>query len=199
MLKVLRTRYDNLAERLAQIDAGSVRERVESEGLLPERACYGLLHCYRRSELPRAAERVVGEGIAFISGVGLYQIDWLEQLRSSFVNWLGEIGRNNLREGGNPMPLLQSLNESRKRWPALAACEDETLEALISLWPEVHITRNSIFEATIEVLDKEGTSFAKQETSLPEVERTPKKLVRERSATIKKRIVREASQADLWE
>lgn len=198
LLKVLRTRYDNLAERLAQIDAGSVRERVESEGLLPERACHGLLHCYRRSELPRAAERVVGEGIAFISGVGLYQIDWLEQLRSSFVHWLGEIGRNNLREGGDPIPLLQSLNESRKRWPALAACEDETLEALISLWPEVHITRSSIFEATIEVLDKEGTSFAKLEALQPKVENSSKKSARERSSTIKKRIIREASQSELW-
>jgi predicted nuclease of restriction endonuclease-like RecB superfamily len=198
LLKVLRIRYDNLAERLALIDADSVRKCIESEGLLPERACYRLLHCYRRSELPRAAGYVVGEGIDFTSGIGLYQIDWLEQLRSSFVNWLGEIGRNNLREGGGLMPLPQVLNESRKRWPALAACEDETLEALISLWPEVHITRNSIFEATIEVLDKEGTSFTKQEALQPKVENRPKKSVRERSSTIKKRIIREASQSELW-
>ena len=198
LLKVLRIRYDNLAERLAQIDVASVRKSIESEGLLPERTCFGLLHCYRRSELPRAAERVVGNNIAFTSGVGFYQIDWLEQLRGSFVNWLGEIDGNNLREGGGPMPLPQVLNESRKRWPSLAACEDETLEALISLWPEVHITRNSIFEATIEVLDKEGTPFTKQEALQPKVENRPKKSVRERSSTIKKRIIREASQSELW-
>ena len=96
------------------------------------------------------------------------------------------------------MPLPQVLNESRKRWPSLAACEDETLEALISLWPEVHITRNSIFEATIEVLDKEGTPFTKQEALQPKVENRPKKSVRERSSTIRKRIVREASQSELW-
>ena len=38
----------------AQIDVDMVRRRVLDEGLLPERACYELLRCYRRSELARA-------------------------------------------------------------------------------------------------------------------------------------------------
>src|SRR5260370_42248754 len=96
------------------------------------------------------------------------------------------------------MPLPQVLNESRKRSPSSAACENETLEALIGLWPEVYITRNSIFEATIEVLDKEGTPFTKQEALQPKVENKPKKSVRERSSTIKKSIIREASHSAVW-
>jgi len=211
LLKVLRTHYDDLAGRLSRIDVHSVCKRVESEGLLPERTCYALLHCYRRSELLRAAELVVGEGIAFTPGVGLYQIDWLEQLRTSFVEWLREVGGKSppdflSEEGGstgeeqNPLPLPWVLTESRTLWPALAACEDVTLEALISLWPEVHINRNSIFEATLEVVDvdKEGTSFAEKRISLPGVEGTPKKSMRARRTNTKKRIVRETSQADLW-
>ncbi len=60
VLQMLHSRYDDFAERLERIDILLVRERVLREGLLPERLCYDLLHCYRRSELPQAAERVVG-------------------------------------------------------------------------------------------------------------------------------------------
>ena len=207
ILKVLRSQYDDLAARLAQIDVNDVRKRIESASLLPERACYTLLHCYRRSELIQAAERVIGEGIAFTPGIGFYQIDSLEQLRSSFVEWLGkDEGKkmgDSLREGessagevgdkssGNSLSLAWVINESRSRWPILATCEDATIEALISLWPEVHISRNSIFEATISILDGE-------ETTLPQVETPPKKLVRAQKTTAKKRIIRETNQADLW-
>ena len=207
ILKVLRSQYDDLDARLAQIDVNDVRKRIESESLLPERACYTLLHCYRRSELIQAAERVIGEGIAFTPGIGFYQIDSLEHLRSSFVEWLGKdegkkLG-DSLREGessagevgdkssGNSLPLAWVLNESRSRWPILATCEDATIEALISLWPEVHISRNSIFEATISL-------FQGEETTLPQVETPPKKLVRAQKTTAKKRILRESNQADLW-
>jgi predicted nuclease of restriction endonuclease-like RecB superfamily len=207
ILKVLRSQYDDLAARLAQIDVNDVRKRIESESLLPERACYTLLHCYRRSELIQAAERVIGEGIAFTPGIGFYQIDSLEHLRSSFVEWLGKdegkkLG-DSLREGessagevgdnssGNSLPLAWVLNESRSRWPILATCEDATIESLISLWPEVHISRSSIFEATISL-------FQGEETTLPQVETPPKKLVRAQKTTAKKRILRESNQADLW-
>jgi predicted nuclease of restriction endonuclease-like RecB superfamily len=205
LLKVLRSHYDDLAERLAHIDVDSIRKRIESEGLLPERACYTLLHCYRRSELQQAAEHVISEGIAFTPGVGFYQTDWLEQLRSSFVEWLREVGGkslgDSLREEGrrpgevegkstrNPLPWV--IQESRSHWPILAACEDATIEALISLWPEVHISRSSIFEATVAVLEGE-------EIQLPQVETTPKKSTRERRTPTKKRIIRETSQPDLW-
>jgi predicted nuclease of restriction endonuclease-like RecB superfamily len=207
ILKVLRSQYDDLAARLAQIDVNDVRKRIESASLLPERACYTLLHCYRRSELIQAAERVIGEGIAFTPGIGYYQIDSLEQLRSSFVEWLGKdegkkLG-DSLREGessageigdkssGNSLSLAWVINEIRSRWPILATCEDATIEALISLWPEVHISRNSIFEATIAVLDGE-------ETPIPKKENAPKKSARVQRTTAKKRIIRETNQADLW-
>jgi hypothetical protein len=184
-----------------------VRKRIESESLLPERACYTLLHCYRRSELIQAAERVISEGIAFTPGIGFYQIDSLEHLRSSFVEWLGKdegeklgdslragessAGEVGEKSSGNLLPLAWVINESRSRWPILATCEDATIEALISLWPEVHISRNSIFEATISVLDGE-------ETPIPKKENAPKKSARVQRTTAKKRIIRETNQADLW-
>ncbi len=188
LLKVLRSHYDDLAERLAQIDVDSVRKRIENEGLLPERACYTLLHCYRRSELQQAAEHIISEGIAFTPGVGFYQTDWFDQLRRLFVIWLGEGEGKSL---GKPLPLLWVIQESRSHWPILAACEDATIEALISLWPEVRISRSSIFEATIAV--SEG-----KEIPQPQVEATPKKSARTQRTPTKKRTIHEASQADLW-
>jgi len=208
LLKVLRSRYDDLAERLARIDVDSVRKRIENAGLLSERACYELLHCYRRSELLRAAERVAGESIAFTPGVGLYHVDWLEHLRVSFVKWLGEVGGkspgDSLREDGrregevggkdrDPLSLSRVLTWVRTHWPALAACEDATLEAIIGLWPEVRILRSSIFEATVAILDKEG-----EEPLAPLVETKPKKSARERRTLPKKPIENNTTQGDLW-
>jgi len=191
LLKVLRSRYDDLAERLARIDVDSVRKRIENAGLLTERACYELLHCYRRSELLRAAERVAGESIAFTPGVGLYRVDWLEQMRVSCAKWL-EDGR---REGEDrePVSLSRVLTWIRTHWPALAACEDATLEAIIGLWPEVHILRSSIFEATVAILDKEG-----EEPLAPLVEPKLKQSARERRTLPKKPIENKTTQGDLW-
>jgi len=199
LLNVLRSHYDDVTARLSQIDVKDVRKRIESESLLPERACYSLLHCYRRSELILAAERIIGEGIAFTPGIGFYQVDSLEQLRGSFVEWLEDSlkeGEKSAVEGGEKkrkksLPLSWVLDESRSRWPILATCEDASIEALISLWPEVHISRISIFEATISLLDGE-------ETSLPQVETPSKKSVRAQKTIAKKRIIQESNQADLW-
>ncbi len=199
LLNVLRSRYDDVTARLSQIDVKDVRKRIESESLLPERACYSLLHCYRRSELILAAERIIGEGIAFTPGIGFYQVDSLEQLRGSFVEWLEDSlkeGEKSAVEGGEKkhkksLPLSWVLDESRSRWPILATCEDASIEALISLWPEVHISRISIFEATISVLDGE-------ETLLPQEEVPFKNSARSQRKTVKKRIVQETNQADLW-
>ena len=200
LLNVLRSHYDDISARLSLIDVEDVRKRIQSESLLPERACYTLLHCYRRSELIQAAERIIGEGIAFTPGIGFYQIDSLEQLRSSFVEWLEESLGEDERSAaedvekklGKSLPLGWVLNESRSRWPILATCEDATIEAVISLWPEVHISRISIFEATISLLDGE-------ETSLPQVE-TPSKKSDEgtKENNPKSVLVRETNQADLW-
>src|SRR5260370_1279892 len=191
LLKVLRSRYDDLAERLARIDVDSVRKRIENAGLLSERACYELLHCYRRSELVRAAERVAGESIAFTPGVGLYRVEWLEQMRVSCVKWLGD-GR---REGEDrePLSLSRVLTWIRTHWPALAACEDATLEAIIGLWPEVRILRSSIFEATVAILDKAG-----EEPLAPLVETKPKQSARERRTLPKKPIENNTTQGDFW-
>ena len=199
LLNVLRSHYDDVTARLSQIDVKDVRKRIESESLLPERACYSLLHCYRRSELILAAERIIGEGIAFTPGIGFYQVDSLEQLRGSFVEWLEDSlkeGEKSAVEGGEKkhkksLPLSWVLDESRSRWPILATCEDASIEALISLWPEVHISRISIFEATISVLDGE-------ETLLPQEEVPFKNSARSQRKTVKKRIVQETNQADLW-
>ena len=188
LLQVLRSHYDDLHERLAQIDVDGVRIQVASEGLLPERACYTLLHCYRRSELQQAAERVINDDIAFTPGVGFYQAEWFDQLHHLFVIWLGEVEGKSLDK---PLPLPWVIQESRSQWPILAACEDATIEALVSLWPEVHISRSSIFEATIAI--SEG-----DETPQPRVEAAPKKSARTQRTPTKKRIILETNQPDLW-
>src|SRR5437763_8793737 len=96
LLSLLRNRYDDFAGRLASIKVAGVQKRVENEGLLSERSCYELLHCYRRSELALAAEHVIrvsGQSVAFAPGIGLYRVDWMEQLRTSFVEWIGSVGK----------------------------------------------------------------------------------------------------------
>ena len=199
LLNVLRSQYDDVTARLSQIDVEDVRKRIQSESLLLEHACYGLLHCYRRSELIQAAQLIIGEGITFTPGIGLYQIDSLEQLRGSFVEWLGLCLREDERSTAGDvekklkksLPLAWVLSESRSRWPILATCEDATIEAIISLWPEVYISRISIFDATILLLDGE-------ETSLAHIETPSKKTMKAHKKTTQKRMVRETNQADLW-
>jgi predicted nuclease of restriction endonuclease-like RecB superfamily len=153
LLYLLRNRYDDFAERLALIDVAIVRERVRSLGLLSEQACYDLLHCCRRSELQRAAEHVICEDITFTTGIGLYQVDWLEQMKRSFVEWMDALAVA-------PLPLADVLQTCKARWPALADCEDATLEALFGLWPEIRIHRTSIFDAMVE--------FSRPELQTPE-------------------------------
>jgi predicted nuclease of restriction endonuclease-like RecB superfamily len=199
LLNVLRSRYDDVAVRLSQIDVQDIRKRVQTESMVPERACYTLLHCYRRSELMQAADLIIGEGIAFAPGIGFYLVDSLEQLRGSFVQWLGQSLReyeSDAREDvelqrKKSLPLDWIVHESRSRWPILTQCEDAIIEAVISMWPEVQISRSSIFEATVSLFDGE-------ETLLPQVETPPKKSMKGQKKTTQKRIVRETKQADLW-
>ena len=195
LLTLLRTRYDDFAGRLSSIDVAEVQRRVESQGLLSEGACYEVLHCYRRSELALAAAsviRVSGQSIAFAPGIGLYNVDWMEQLRNSFVEWMGDSGK---------MPLADVLRESRERWPTLAECEDAGLEAMLGLWPQVRVHRTSIFEATVELSENAGEQFIAPD--LPNEESMPgnvptRKPSREKPTTPRKRIVKEAVQGDLW-
>jgi predicted nuclease of restriction endonuclease-like RecB superfamily len=188
LLYLLRNHYDDFTERLALIDVAIVRERVRTLGLLSEQACYDLLHCYRRSELPRAAEQVVCEDIAFATGIGLYQVDWLEQMKRSFVEWMDTLAVA-------PLPLADVLQACKARWPVLADYGDATLEALFGHWPEIRIHRTSIFDAVVEV--------SRPELRTPEVlptqeEDNTKKQVRERRAKYKKRSTTGAVQEDLW-
>jgi len=190
VLSVLHAHYDDFAERSALIDVEAVRARVLAEGLLPEPACYEALHCYRRSEIQRASERIVSgmsDDIAFVPGVGLFATRWMEHLKHSFVEWIGERGA---------LSLVDVLRESRERWPLPGACEDATIEAIISLWPEVRINRTSIFAATVALATTESASEPLQDV----VETAPvKRQVRERRPGYgRKRSTEETVQGDLW-
>jgi len=194
ILQMLRTHFDDLPQRLASIDSVAVRRQVLRDGWIAERACYPLLHCYRRSELAQAVEQVVDAtaGIVFTPGIGLYTPGWLEHLRVSFVEWLGKMGL---------VPLANILRECRTRWPQFATSEDAALEALFSLWPEVQVKRSSIFDATIAIQDAENPGDVDVKDTPEEDVSYPtatKKAVRERKTPYKKRTATESQQGDLW-
>ena len=190
LLKLLRNYIDDFAQRLAAIDLASVRQRVLLERWMPERACFEELHCYRRSELARAIESIVGDGIAFAPGVGLYEVNWLEHLGVSFVEWMGENGRQ-------AVPLAEALQECRSRWPAFAQEDHVSLEALISLWPTIRIHRSSIFEAMVALADAPASAIEAQQEAYEQP--APIKVVRERRTTYKKRPdPTPVTQEDLW-
>ncbi|WP_165423398.1 DUF790 family protein [Ktedonosporobacter rubrisoli] len=196
VLRVLRSRYDNFAERLQLIEPEQVRERVKRSGLLSEEICYELLHCYRRSELPVAAERVVGDAVAFVQGLGLYTQEWMAQLQYALLAWL---------QPQRSASLTVVLQELRTRWPELAGCDDAALETLLSLWPAISIRRDSIFEARVELnTETEGADAeqgeAEVEHAIAHVKETRKKATRERRATPKKVASQESEtvQGNLW-
>ena len=144
-----------------------------------------------------AAKHVIGQGVAFVAGIGLDRVDWMEQLRTSFVEWIGNAG---------VLSLADVLRESRARWPTIATCEDATLEALLGLWPEIQVRRNSIFDATVEVVNQAanvevdvGAQLIAPSNVAPNNQRDKtKKPAREKRSIQKKRIVKEAAQGDLW-
>ncbi len=189
VLQVLRNRYDDFAERLAQIDIGDVRARVTGQSLLAERTCYEVLHCYRRSEIQRAAEQIVDFDIVFVPGIGFYHYGWMEQVKFSLIEWMRMVGS---------MRLEVLLQEIRCRWPVLGACEDATLEGLLALWPQVQIRRDSIFDAHVEIVYREAQGVTDMQTPLVTSEKEIKKTEREKRITAKKRIISEATQEDLW-
>ncbi len=196
LLSLLRNHYDNFAERLALIDRTAVYFHVSHEDLLPERDCYTQLHCYRRSELPVAAERVTDEDVVFAAGIGLYSKRWMEQLRTLFVEWIGTAGT---------LPLENVLRESRMRWPILQECEDATIEAILGLWPELQVHRSSIFEASVtltppETIYREQAEDTEQVSAQPTQTRKPARS-KGSGGNAKKRVVRETretQQGDLW-
>ncbi|HVB72525.1 MAG TPA: DUF790 family protein [Ktedonobacteraceae bacterium] len=189
LLNLLRGYVDDFALRLAGIDREAVRGRVLAEKWVPERACFEALHCYRRSELARAVEGIVGDDIAFMAGVGLYEVNWLEHMGVSFVEWLDKYERH-------AVPLAEALQACRSRWPTLARGDDASLEALMGLWPAISIRRSSIFEAMVALAGTEEVASEDQEAY-----RKPAsgKGVRERRATYKKPATGDpVMQQDLW-
>lgn len=193
LLQLLHNRYDDFTERLEQIPVAEVRARVLREGLLPERLCYQALYCYRRSEISQAAGRVIGSGILFTPGIGLYSSAWLEQLKQSFLAWLRPI---------HSAALSEVMQEARRRWPEFSICEDATIEALLAFWPEIEIRRASIFEAMVAIVD-EPVPTSEEDLVVAEENvagKGAKKLIREKRVTTKKRSIveQEATQGDLW-
>ncbi|HEU5230179.1 MAG TPA: DUF790 family protein [Ktedonobacteraceae bacterium] len=199
VLQVLRSRYDDFGERLTRIDVATVRQQVRREGLLSERACYPALCCYRRSELQRAAELVIDNEIAFLSGIGLYDLNWLEQLKQTFIAWMRERAA---------VSLPQVLDELKSHNQTLQECEDTTIEALLNLWSEVQIRRDSIFDAQVELVAHVDTSDEAANERQPVAVSGPplalakeeKRTEREKRPVARKRVVKErpALQEDLW-
>ncbi len=193
VLQVLRKHYDDFSVRLESVDVAAVREKVRCEGFLSERLCYDLLHCFRRSELQIAAERIVthesGE-IAFVAGIGLYHQSWLESFKQSFLQWLTPIHTTTLHEA------VQAINA---RYPLLHDCTANMIETLLGLWPEVLLHHDSIFDTSIELAGQQEVRIeGEQAPGIVQPTKDPKKPGNERRP--KKRPAGETDmvQGDLW-
>jgi hypothetical protein len=179
VLHILRSRYDNFAERLALIDSSEVQALVRHVGLLPERACYEALHCYRRSELASAAERVLASDIMFVPGIGLYHVAWLAQLKNDVLTWL---------RGKHVASLYEMVHEAQAQWSSQVAWDDTSLEILLMGWPEIHINRSSIFDITIELTEEAQTDQEEIITSSPQLlKQESKKQAHERRSPLQRR------------
>ena len=196
VLRIMQARYDDFAQRLAELNVERVRAAVRAARFVPERACYELLGCYRRAELAQAAARVsVPDKIVYTPGIGLYLLVWLEHLRHSFVEW---VEAQNCAEWS----LSLIISECMARWPELAECDNATIEALLALWPEVEIRHDSIFEARLIVnalRAASGVDAGMEEAPSEENQPTARKGVRERRVASKKRVPQETNQQNLWE
>jgi predicted nuclease of restriction endonuclease-like RecB superfamily len=194
VLRVLRGSYDDFAQRLASIDVSAVRARVREEGMLVERLCYDMLHCYRRSELGVAAERIIDDEMAYSSGVGLYHRSWLRDFQDTFQRWLNAI---------RTAPLSEATVEIKARWPQLAQCDSSAIEALLTLNVQLRIHRDSIFDAVVEIVDDqettEGSSVLEEQVLPIGPAKAAKKQIRERKPALKKRTeTSETVQENLW-
>jgi hypothetical protein len=197
VLRIMQARYDDFAQRLVELDVEQAHAAVRAANFVPERACYELLNCYRRTELAQAAARVlVAHEIVYTPGIGLYLSGWLEHLRGSFVEW---VEAKNCVESS----LSMIIQECRVYWPELAGCDDATVEALLTLWPEVEIRHDSIFEATLLVPALRAAGNAGDEVEQQQqgeaTDPVQRKVVRERRVGSKKRAPQETSQQNLWE
>jgi predicted nuclease of restriction endonuclease-like RecB superfamily len=203
VLQVLRQRYDDFAQRQESLNLVAVRAYIHEHGLLPEVDCYEQLHCYRRSEIQQAAERVCalpdGEDgereILFLPGLGLYHRSWLRQLHHVFLPWL---------QTHHTAPLGEVVQALKQMQPVLQPCSEATIGTLLEMWPEeIHIRRDSIFEAVVELVveqnDEEETSSQNEENSVV-APKMARKTGREKRASVKKRptVEPETTQESLW-
>lgn len=192
MLQLLRSRYDDFASRLARIEPAAVLVQVRRAGIVPEQACYPLLHCYRHAELQRAAELVVEgtDDCAFVAGLGLYQRGWSERVRHAFHEWLRARGEATLSD---------VASELAQRWPVLQESGVATVETLLGLWPEIRIRRSSIFDVIVEFISTENTVVPSPSTEEPPPAASAARKTGRR-ATSKKRPTGEpeAIQGGLW-
>ena len=203
VLQVLHKHYYDFLQRLESIDVAAVCERVRYEGFLAEQLCYELLHCFRRSELQLAAERVVekddGGNITFVAGMGLYHHVWLGRVKQSFLQWLIPHHTASLYDA------IQAIKACN---PATRDCPDTAIETLLGLWPEVLLRRDSIFDTTVEIVCKQGDDVesepapiaADSELTASAPVKDLRKAARERRVTPKKQpsAAPEMVQGDLW-
>lgn len=204
ILQLLRQHYDDFAERVAQIDVPSVRTLVQEQGILPEQQCYGLLHCYRRSELARVATLIENERVRFLPGLGFYTTEESERLRQTCLAFLQTAGS---------LPLGTFAKHVRELAPVLSKSEDASIEALASLWLGIHMRRDSIFETLVELDEAaplDAQESAKDECSdttavAPDKRATAKKTGSRKASSVrattpKKRTAAQSTavQEDLW-
>ncbi len=193
VLQVLHKHYDDFLQRVESIDVAAVRERVRREGFLGEQLCYELLHCFRRSELQLAAERIVtkndGEEIAFVAGMGLYSQIWLERVKRSFLYWLASVHTTSLSSA------VQALKADN---PLLEDSADTTIETLLGLWPEVLLRRDSIFDTTVEeAVDNNvepSQSHSKSESAVKDLKKSARRVLPKKRPSTEPEMV----QGDLW-
>ncbi len=190
VLALLRTHYDDFTERLTSIDAVAVRKRIQQVGFLNERECAEVLHCYRRSELQKAVEGIVNDGVLFSVGIGLYTQKWMEQVKQSLLTWM-RVTRS--------AALVDALQELRRCEKVLQICEDETLEAMLSMWSEVQIHRTSIFDARAELVEEQQQDVEEPtQTVLLTPTEKPVKLREKRTPLRKQPKNTSMTQGDLW-
>jgi predicted nuclease of restriction endonuclease-like RecB superfamily len=211
VLHVLRQHYDDFSERLAQIDVERVCNSIQQRGLIVERECGVLLHTYRRTELQQAAARVCdgqherASACHYVPGLGLYAQSWLHKLQHTFYTWLAQEQQQQQTVSLNAaLAALRTYDETLQTGP------DTLLETLIGLWPEVHIQRDSIFDATITltgssvidpIVPEEASTPSDSESIVPVSPTPKKKATREQRSSAKKQrpvAASEIVQGDLW-
>jgi hypothetical protein len=195
LLHLLRDRYNDFSERLAALDLPAIRAQVSRTGRISEQECYTLLNCYRLSEIREAAALVAGSDIAYQPGLGLYTQIWMEQIKQQFFIWLQAHG---------PAPLAQALTGFQEARSATLQSEVDLalLETLLTLWPEVQVRRDSIFETIVELATsaEAAASSLLSENAVEIKAAPPRRQLRERRKPTSERkpAAPVAVQSDLW-